>query len=99
MHYQPDLLERPIKAGDTVMTKGYYDCRITQLAKVLKVNKKTITVQWDDHHYSKEKNKYVYGAVKMRRLASECLVISDNLLQEAKEHKKDFMLKHPEKFI
>ena len=45
MHYHPDLLERPIKTGDTVMTKGYFDCRITQIAKVLKVNKKTVTVE------------------------------------------------------
>ena len=35
----------------------------------------------------------------MRRRASDCLVISDGLIQEAKEQKKDFMLKHPEKFI
>lgn len=99
MHYHPDLLERPIKTGDTVMTKGYFDCRITQVAKVLKVNKKTVTVEWKDHYYSRTENKYVYGLIKMRRRASDCLVISDGLIREAKEQKKDFMLKHPEKFI
>lgn len=49
--YQLDLLGRPIQLNDRVLFKGKYSPTINARGTIIKVNKKTVKIQYDATHY------------------------------------------------
>lgn len=45
-----DILGRPVKKGDLVLTNGYSSTAFTEVTEVIKVNPKTITVKLKDRY-------------------------------------------------
>lgn len=44
-----DILGRPVKKGDLVLTAGYSSPTFTDVTEVIKVNPKTVTIKLKDH--------------------------------------------------
>lgn len=54
-----DILGRPVKKGDIILTNGYSSTTFTEATEVIKVNAKTVTVKlkdryaiWRNEHYN-----------------------------------------------
>ena len=45
-----DILGRPVKKGDLVLTTGYSSPTFTEVTEVIKVNTKTVTVKLKDRY-------------------------------------------------
>lgn len=85
-----DMLNRPIKAGDMALVKGYGSTSY-QLARIEKVNRTTVTVilpsrcwQWDAatgrYNYTSNEHK------PMRRLPNQCIVVNAQLDSNRNEY-------------
>lgn len=51
-----DKLGHPIRKGDTVLTSSYRSPSISEITKVLKVNKKTVRVEVSGYYWDWGKN-------------------------------------------
>ena len=75
-----DLLRRPIAVGDTVITKGYFDCTMKSICPVIAVKKDHIIIQLSKSdadsraYHSKTKHPEL-----MKRYGYECVVINEQL--------------------
>ena len=48
-----DILGRPAKVGDTVLTKGYYSATLNTISTIKRVNKKSVTVEVTGYTWGK----------------------------------------------
>ena len=106
--FQVDLLGRPIKVGDTILTKGYSSPTINHRATVKKMHRKTFTVDleisywiwgaYDGTTRSYPNRKRHVEIREMKRTGFDCIVINEQLpISEALA--EEFLDDHPEIFI
>ena len=84
-----DILGRPAKVGDTVLTKGYYSATLNTISTIKRVNKKSVTIEVTAHTWSKipdssHPNGYRWGYVKtndkpMKRDSDSFIIINEQL--------------------
>ena len=106
--FQIDLLGRPIKVGDTILTKGYSSPAINHRATVKRVNRKSIVIDLEVGHWvmgsydyttrSFPDAKYISKIREMKRTGYDCIVVNEQLpISEALA--EEFLDDHPEIFI
>ena len=87
-----DLLNRPIKPGDTILTKGYNSCTINELTTVASVTKAKISVRLHKHYWGwdptagKYQRRQMPEVVRMYRLPKDCIVIDAQIACNRKEY-------------
>ena len=75
-----DLLKRPIKVGDTILTKGYGQCAIREQFTVVKLYKEHVGVELSEHTIDwRSRNTKVPNARILKRFPFECIVINEQL--------------------
>lgn len=75
-----DLLKRPIKVGDTILTKGYGQCAIREQFTVVKLYKEHVGVELSDKALAwRTRYTKVSNAKILRRLPYECIVVNEQL--------------------
>ena len=75
-----DILKRPAKVGDHVLTKGYYSAALDTVATIKKVNKTTVTLELSASWYDYHNQKWVTQEFKsMKRDHQSFLIINEQL--------------------
>lgn len=109
MNYQFDIIGRPIKVGDTVITKGFGSPIMNFITVVKKVNKKTVSVivekrttvwgKYDSYSGTYPDRAIIVKNIAKTRFGNECLVIPENFEEEAKREQEEFKQKYPRIFL
>lgn len=98
-NFQLDLLGRPIKVGDRVLTKNYGSGSLNHFATVLKVNAKSILVNVEYRTYIRDDTGYWQTRITakpMKRVGyTDCLVVNE-LEPISTALADDFRNLHPE---
>ena len=97
-NYQLDLLGRPIKVGDRVLTKNYGSAALNHFATVLKVNAKSILVNVEMHTWVRVSDEWKSQITTkaMKRVGyTNCLVVNE-LEPISTTLADDFRNLHPE---
>jgi dTDP-4-amino-4,6-dideoxygalactose transaminase len=99
-NYQLDLLGRPIKVGDRVLTKNFGSAALNHFATVLKVNAKSILVNVEHHTWQMDPNTTSWqrkiSTKPMKRVGyTDCLVVNE-LESISTALADDFCNLHPE---
>lgn len=81
-----DILKRPVKVGDTVLTKGYMHSAINTISKVIRVNKNTISVNLPFRYYNYQTRSSVTGYKIMLRDPMSFVVIDEQIAYNNKEY-------------
>lgn len=75
-----DLLKRPIKVGDTVITKGYFDCTMKSICPVIDVKKDHIIIKLSKSDAdSRARTPNTKLPELMKCYSYECVVINEQL--------------------
>ena len=75
-----DLLRRPIAVGDTVITKGYFDCTMKSICPVIAVKKNHIIIKLSQRDAdARAYNSKTKHPELMKRYGNECVVINEQL--------------------
>ncbi len=99
-NFQLDLLGRPIKVGDRVLTKNYGQAALNHFATVLKVNSKSILVNVEARTYHRDPATNHWqtriSTKPMKRVGyTDCLVVNE-LEPISTALADDFRNLHPE---
>lgn len=99
---QVDLFGQILEVGDTVLTKGYYDVALTEIATITKINKKSIKVNLPHKKCVRNIHTGTYDYVEVqtiKRTGADCVKLTPQqvkLLKEAPDLLKNI---HPEYFL
>ena len=75
-----DLLKRPIKVGDTILTKGYGQCAIREQFTVVKLYKDHVGVELSERALVwRSRNTKIPNVRILKRLPYECIVVNEQL--------------------
>lgn len=75
-----DILGRPVKKGDIVLTNGYSSPTFTEVTEVIKVNPKTITVKLKDRYAiwaNEHRNANLPTQKELKRTSDKFVVITE----------------------
>lgn len=74
-----DILGRPVKKGDLVLTAGYSSTAFTEVTEVIKVNAKTVTVRLKDRYAiwaNEHRNTNLPTQKELKRTSNKFVVIT-----------------------
>lgn len=80
-----DALGHPIRAGDTVLTSRYSSPTFDITTKVVKVNKKTITVEIEKYIYDNSIKRTIRVIGPVKRFPYQMVVVDKQLEHNQKE--------------
>lgn len=87
-----DILKRPAKVGDRVLTKGYYSTALDTIATIKKVNKSTISLELAASWYDYHNQKWVTQELKpMKRDSSSFVIINEQLSYNHAEYPEQYI--------
>lgn len=75
-----DILGRPVKKGDIVLTAGYSSTAFTEVTEVIKVNAKTVTVKLKDSYAiwaNEHRNTNLPTQKELKRTSNKFVVITE----------------------
>ena len=75
-----DILGRPVKQGDIVLTNGYSSTTLTDVTEVIKVNAKTVTVKLKDRYAiwaNEHRNTNLPTQKELKRTSNKFVVITE----------------------
>lgn len=75
-----DILGRPVKKGDLVLTNGYSSTAFTEVTEVIKVNAKTVTVKLKDRYAiwaNEHRNTNLPTQKELKRTSDKFVVITE----------------------
>ena len=75
-----DILGRPVKKGDIVLTNGYSSPLFIEVTEVIKVNRKTITVKLKDRYairINEYRNANLPTQKELKRTSNKFVVITE----------------------
>lgn len=75
-----DILGRPVKKGDLVLTIGYSSTVFTEVTEVIKVNAKTVTVRLKDRYAiwaNEHRNTNLPTQKELKRTSNKFVVITE----------------------
>lgn len=97
--YVLDMLGRPVKVGDTILTKGYRSVSQNTLASVVRVNKRTVSITVARNWWNYATRTMEHEDTPMLRKPYEILVLPADYLAESTRLRDTFVEEHPEIFI
>lgn len=97
-NFQLDLLGRPIKVGDRVLTKGYGSAAMNNFATVVSVNRKSISinVEYRDWYHDDSGWKFRTSTKLMKRVGYHSVLVVNELEPISTALADDFIQTHPE---
>lgn len=78
-----DILGRPVKKGDLVLTTGYSSPTFTEVTEVIKVNAKTVTVKLKDRYAiwaNEHRNANLPTQKELKRTSDKFVVITEQYI-------------------
>ena len=75
-----DILGRPVKKGDLVLTVGYSSTSFTEVTEVIKVNAKTVTVSLKDRYAiwaNEHRNTNLPTQKELKRTSGKFVIITE----------------------
>ena len=98
-NFQLDLLGRPIKVGDRVLTKGYGSAAMNNFATVVSVNRKSVSINVEYrswyHDYSGKWQSRISTKL-MKRVGYHSVLVVNELEPISIALADDFIQTHPE---
>lgn len=100
-NFQLDLLGRPIKVGDRVLTKGYGSAAMNNFATVIAVNRKSVSInveftKWIRDEVTSRWVKSPIGTKLMKRVGYDSVLVVNELEPISTTLANDFIQTHPE---
>lgn len=98
-NFQLDLLGRPIKVGDRVLTKGYGSAAMNNFATVVSVNRKSISINVEYHNWYRDysgKWQSRTSTKLMKRVGYHSVLVVNELEPISTALANDFIQTHPE---
>lgn len=74
-----DILKRPVKVGDTVLTTGYYSTTMNEIAEVKKVTKDYIHTDIKISSYNYQTGNRDISYKRMKRNSYQFVIINEQL--------------------
>lgn len=74
-----DILQRPVKIGDTVLTKGYYAVNLDTITTVTKILKNGIQVNVPIRQYNSDTHQIESIMKPLKRDSSSFIIINEQL--------------------
>lgn len=98
-NFQLDLLGRPIKVGDRVLTKGYGSAAMNNFATVVSVNRKSVSINVEYRNwYSDDSGNWQSrtSTKLMKRVGYHSVLVVNELEPISTALANDFIQTHPE---
>lgn len=98
-NFQLDLLGRPIKVGDRVLTKGYGSAAMNNFATVIAVNRKSISINVEYRDWYKDDSgnwQRRMSTKPMKRVGYHSVLVVNELEPISTALANDFVQTHPE---
>lgn len=98
-NFQLDLLGRPIKVGDRVLTKGYGSAAMDNFATVIAVNRKSVSINVEYRDWYKDDSgnwQRRMSTKPMKRVGYHSVLVVNELEPISAALANDFVQTHPE---
>ena len=98
-NFQLDLLGRPIKVGDRVLTKGYGSVAMNNFATVISINRKSISINVEAYSWTKDDTGHWARRTStrlMKRVGYHSVLVVNELEPISTALADEFIQLHPE---
>lgn len=99
-NFQLDLLGRPIKVGDRVLTKGYGSASMNNFATVVSVNRKSVSINVEAYSWTKDAHTGAWSrrvsTRLMKRVGYHSVLVVNELEPISTALADEFVQLHPE---